>query len=101
MLVVSSIDGAQINQSYNYAPTPCANFTYAQAASVGQIEAMAAALVEYGGRSDGEAQDEQGQLVADQIGAELSARGFVVTRHPGQFDIEMLCCGQASRRDQF
>jgi hypothetical protein len=89
MLVVSSIDGAQITNTYNYGANALRKYlTYAQAASVGQIEAMAAALVEYGGRSDGQAQDEQGQLVADQIGAELSARGFVVARNHGQSDLK-------------
>ena len=89
MMVVSSIDGAQITNTYNYGANALRKYlTYAQAASVGLTEAMAAALVEYGARNDGRGDDEQGQLVGDQIAAELSERGFVVARNHGQSDLK-------------
>ena len=89
MMVVSSIDGAQITNTYNYGANALRKYlTYAQAASVGQTEAMAAALLEYGGRSDGRGDDGQGQLVGDQVAAELSERGFVVARNHGQSDLK-------------
>ena len=89
MIVVSSIDGAQITNIYNYGANALRKYlTYAQAASVGQTEAMAAALVEYGARIDGRGGDEQGELVGDQVAAELSKRGFVVARNHGQSDLK-------------
>ena len=89
MVVVSSIDGAQITNTYNYGANALRKYlTYAQAASVGQTEAMAAALVEYGARVDGPEEQEQGQVVADQIAAELATRGFVVARNHGQSDLK-------------
>ena len=89
MVVVSSIDGAQITNTYNYGANALRKYLiYAQAASVGQIDAMDAALVEYGARVDGPEAHEQGQVVADQIAAELAACGFVVARNHGQSDLK-------------
>jgi len=89
MMVVSSIDAAQITNTYNYGANALRKYlTYAQAASLGQTEAMAAALLEYGGRSDDRGDDQKGQLVGDQVAAELSARGFVVARNHGQSDLK-------------
>ncbi len=84
MMVVSSIEGAQITNTYNMGANALRKYlTYAQAASVGDGDAMAAALTEYsnGGASEAEG---DGQLVADQIAQELTARGFVAMRNYGQ-----------------
>jgi hypothetical protein len=89
MMVVSSIDGAQITNTYNYGANALRKYlAYAQAASIGQTDAMAAALLEYGARVDDQADHGQGQLVADQIAAELSARGFLIVRNHGQSDLK-------------
>jgi len=89
MMVVSSIDGAQITNTYNYGANALRKYlAYAQAASVGRTDAMAAALLEYGARGDDRADYGQGQLAADQIAAELSARGFFIVRNHGQSDLK-------------
>ena len=84
MMVVSSIDGTQITNTYNSGASALRKYlTYAQAASVGDSGSMAAALAEYSSTSAYEA-DGDGQLVADQIAEELSARGYVAVRNYGQ-----------------
>ena len=84
MMVVSSIEGAQITNTYNMGANALRKYlTYAQAASVGDGDAMAAALTEYSNRGASEAEGD-GQLVADQIAQELTARGFVAMRNYGQ-----------------
>ena len=84
MMVVSSIDGAQITNTYNMGANALRRYlTYAQAASVGNTGAMAAALTEYSGAGASEAEGD-GQLVADQIADEVTARGFVAVRNYGQ-----------------
>src|SRR5262245_4078074 len=89
MMVVASIDPAQITDTYNYGANALRKYlAYAQAASVGQTDAMAATLLEYGSRTDGRGDDRHGQRVADQIAAELSARGLVVARNHGQSDLK-------------
>jgi len=89
MMVVSSIDGAQITNTYNYGANALRKYlAYALAASAGETEAMAAALLEYGASTDGRGGDKQGQLVADQVAAKLSELGFVVARNHGQSDLK-------------
>ncbi|WP_088348388.1 MULTISPECIES: AAA domain-containing protein [Rhodomicrobium] len=89
MMVVSSIDGAQITNSYNFGANALRKYlTYAQAASTGQPEAMAAALMEYGVRGGEAALQDHGQFVADQIAAELTARGFTASRNHGRSDLK-------------
>jgi hypothetical protein len=84
MMVVSSIDGAAITNTYNMGANALRKYlAYAQAASVGDADAMAAALAEYAGGDAREAEGD-GQLVADQIADELRARGFVAVRNYGQ-----------------
>jgi hypothetical protein len=83
MMVVSSIEGAQITNTYNTGANALRKYlTYAQAASVGDTGAMAAALAEYASANAEEA-DGDGQIVADQIADELTARGFVAVRNYG------------------
>jgi hypothetical protein len=95
MMVVSSIDGAQITNTYNMGANALRKYlTYAQAASVGDADSMAGALAEYSGAGAREA-DGDGQLVADQIAEELSARGFVAVRNYGQ---SALKCHIAAKR---
>ena len=95
MMVVSSIDGAQITNTYNMGANALRKYlTYAQAASVGDADLMAAALAEYSGAGAREA-DSDGQLVADQIAQELRARGFVALRNYGQ---SALKCHIAAKR---
>jgi hypothetical protein len=89
MMVVSSIDGAQITNTYNYGANALRKYlTYAQAASTGETDAMAASLVEFGGRTEGQDAEDRGQLVADQIAAALSERGVVASRNHGQSDLK-------------
>ncbi len=84
MMVVSSIDGAQITNTYNSGANALRKYlTYAQAASVGDTASMAAALAEYSGTDAHEA-DGDGQLVADQIAEELRVRGYIAVRNYGQ-----------------
>ena len=95
MMVVSSIEGAQITNTYNMGANALRKYlTYAQAASVGDADSMAAALAEYSGAGAREA-DSDGQLVADQIAQELRARGFVAVRNYGQ---SALKCHIAAKR---
>ena len=95
MMVVSPIEGAQITNTYNMGANALRKYlTYAQAASVGDADLMAAALAEYSGAGAREA-DADGQLVADQIAEELRARGFVAVRNYGQ---SALKCHIAAKR---
>ncbi len=96
MMVVSSIEGAQITNTYNMGANALRKYlAYAQAASVGDADAMAAALTEYSGADAREA-DGDGQLVADQIAEELTARGFVAVRNRA-ISPQMPCRGEAGR----
>jgi hypothetical protein len=89
MMIVSSIDGAQITNTYNYGANALRKYlAYAQAASIGDADAMGAALVEYSARVDALKDFEQGQRMADQIAAALTARGFVAQRNHGQSDLK-------------
>jgi hypothetical protein len=96
MMVVSSIDGAQITNTYNYGANALRKYLiYAQAASTGGGDEMSAALVEYAVR-EGLAEDfEVGQTVADQIAEALRKRGFVAQRNLGRSGLK---CHVAVRR---
>jgi hypothetical protein len=95
MMVVSSIEGAHITNTYNSGANALRKYlTYAQAASVGDAGSMAAALVEYSRAGASEAEGD-GQLVADQIAEELRARGFVAVRNYGQSTLK---CHIAAKR---
>ncbi len=84
MMVVSSIDGAQITNTYNSGANALRKYlTYTHAASVGDSGSMAAALAEYSSAGAYET-DGDGQLVANQIAEELKARGYVAVRNYGQ-----------------
>jgi hypothetical protein len=88
MMVVSSIDGAHITNTYNMGANALRKYlTYAQAASAGDADSMSAALAEYSGAGAREA-DGDGQLVADQIAEELRARGYAAVRNYGQSDLK-------------
>jgi superfamily I DNA and/or RNA helicase len=89
MMIVSSIDGAQITNTYNYGANALRKYlTYAQAASLGQPDAMEAALMEYGARDPSVTEAGQGQRVADQIAAKLSESGLIAVRNHGQSDLK-------------
>jgi hypothetical protein len=89
MMIVSSIDGTQITNTYNYGANALRKYlAYAQAASIGDADAMVAALVEFGARGEGMIAESQGQRVADQIAAALTGRGFVAVRNHGQSDLK-------------
>ena len=97
MMIVSSIDGAQITNTYNYGANALRKYlTYAQAASLGQHDAMSAALIEYGARDPSVTEAGQGQRVADQIAEKLRERGLIVARNHGQSDLK---CHIAVKRD--
>ena len=97
MMIVSSIDGAQITNTYNYGANALRKYlTYAQAASLGQRDAMSAALIEYGSRDSSLTEAGQGQRVADQIAAKLRESGLIAMRNYGQSDLK---CHIAVKRD--
>jgi hypothetical protein len=97
MMIVSSIDGAQITNTYNYGANALRKYlTYAQAASLGQPDAMEAALMEYGARDPSVTEAGQGQRVADQIAAKLSESGLIAVRNHGQSDLK---CHIAVKRE--
>jgi hypothetical protein len=97
MMIVSSIDGAQITNAYNYGANALRKYlTYAQAASLGQPDAMSAALIEYGSRDASITEAGQGQRVADQIAAKLRESGLIAVRNHGQSDLK---CHIAVKRE--
>ena len=66
MMVVSSIDGAQITNTYNMGANALRKYlTYAQAASLGDADAMAAALAEYAARARSSGGDGQARRRPD------------------------------------
>jgi hypothetical protein len=98
MMIVSSIDAAQITNTYNYGANALRKYlAYAQAASLGQPDAMSAALIEYGARDASAAEAGQGQRVADQIAAKLREGGLIAVRNHGQSDLK---CHIAVKRDE-
>jgi hypothetical protein len=97
MMIVSSIDGAQITNTYNYGANALRKYlTYAQAASLGQPDAMAVALMEYGSRDSTAGEEGLGQRVADQIAEKLRESGLIAVRNHGQSDLK---CHIAVKRD--
>ena len=97
MMIVSSIDGAQITNTYNYGANAMRKYlTYAQAASLGEPDAMDAALIEYGSRDPSLSEAGQGQHVADQIAERLRASGLIAARNHGQSDLK---CHIAVKRE--
>jgi hypothetical protein len=97
MMIVSSIDGAQITNTYNYGANALRKYlTYAQAASLGHHDAMSAALIEYGARDLFLTEAGQGQRVADLIAAKLRESGLIAVRNHGQSDLK---CHIAVKRD--
>ena len=97
MMIVASIDGAQITNTYNYGANALRKYlTYAQAASLGQTDAMTAALMEYASHDSSFGEEGEGQRVADQIAEKLRESGLIAVRNHGQSDLK---CHIAVKRD--
>jgi hypothetical protein len=98
MMVISSIDGAQITNTYNFGANALRKYLgYAAAASTGRPEDMSAALIEYSTREGWGEDYTQWQTVADHITEALRKRGFVAERNHGRSDLK---CHVAVRRPE-